>query len=458
MSPLSDAFGFCGPSVGPTPPGPASMALAARLRSVESRNVTFLSEAFPVFWSEAKGANVRDADGNVYLDLTGAFGVALAGHAHPEIVAAIAAQADRLIHGMGDVHPTEVRVQVLERLAAMAPWEGARCVLASSGSEAVEIALKTGALASGRPGILAFRGAYHGLTMGALSTTYRRDFRAPFESRLFEDVTFAPFPRAGREGELETSLDAVERALEAGGRGVGGAPGGARPGTVILEPIQGRAGILVPPPGFLAGVVERARATGAVVVFDEIFTGLGRTGEVFAFDHENVAPDLLVLGKALGGGMPLSACVGSPDVMTAWPTSRGEAMHTSTFLGHPLSCASALAFLDILDRDGLAGESGRKGQEAIAHLRVALSGVPAVREVRGRGLAIGVELQEPGSTMPAAGAGARVAEEALTRGVLVLPAGETGEVVELAPPATITQPQMHDGLDRLVAAIEAAVA
>jgi 4-aminobutyrate aminotransferase/(S)-3-amino-2-methylpropionate transaminase len=194
------------------------------------------------------------------------------------------------------------------------------------------------------------------------------------------------------------------------------------------------------------------------VVFDEIFTGLGRTGEVFAFDHENVAPDLLVLGKALGGGMPLSACVGSPDVMTAWPTSRGEAMHTSTFLGHPLSCASALAFLDILDRDGLAGESGRKGQEAIAHLRVALSGVPAVREVRGRGLAIGVELQEPGSTMPAAGAGARVAEEALTRGVLVLPAGETGEVVELAPPATITQPQMHDGLDRLVAAIEAAVA
>ena len=327
-------------------------------------------------------------------------------------------------------------------------------MLASSGSEAVEIALKTGALASGRPGILAFQGGYHGLTLGALSTTHRRDFRTPFEPRLFADVTFAPFPREGLEGELQKALDAVQRALEAGGEASGGAP----PGTVILEPIQGRAGILVPPPGFLAGVVERARAAGAVVVFDEIFTGLGRTGEVFACDHEGVTPDLLVLGKALGGGMPLSACLGSSDVMEAWPSSRGEAIHTSTFLGHPLSCASALAFLDILERDALHLESARMGREIVAHLRGALSGVPAVREVRGRGLAIGVEIQVPNSGEPAPGAGARIAEEALARGVIVLPAGEVGEVVELAPPATLTPSQMQDGLDRLVSAIEAATA
>lgn len=454
MSPMSDAFGSCGPSLGPEIPGPASRALAVRLRAVESRNVTYLGDNFPVFWSEARGANVRDADGNVYIDLTGAFGVSLAGHAHPEIAEAIADQAGRLIHGMGDVHPTEVRVRVLERLSALAPWEGARAVLASSGSEAVEIALKTGALASGRPGILAFQGGYHGLTLGALSTTHRRDFRIPFETRLFADVTFVPFPREGCEGELQTSLDAVQRALEAGGRASGGAP----PGTVILEPIQGRAGIVVPPPGFLAGVVERARAAGAVVVFDEIFTGLGRTGDVFACDHEGVTPDLLVLGKALGGGMPLSACLGSSDVMEAWPSSRGEAIHTSTFLGHPLSCASALAFLDILERDALHLESARMGREIMAHLRGALAGVPAVREVRGRGLAIGVEIQVPNSGQRAPGAGARIAEEALARGVIVLPAGEAGEVVELAPPATLTPAQMQDGLDRLVSAIEAATA
>ncbi len=444
-------------SVGESPPGPRSRELAARLRAVESRNVTHLGDRFPVFWREARGVDVVDADGNVYLDFTGAFGVALAGHGHPAITKAITAQAARLVHGMGDVHPTEVRVRLLERLVALGPWEGGKAVLASSGSEAVEIGLKTGILASGRPGILAFQGGYHGLTLGSLAATHRRDFREPFEPRLFEDVEFAPFPREGRREELERSLAAVERILESGvGEGGGDGGGGGVPvGTVIVEPIQGRAGIRIPPPGFLGGLVERARRFGAVVIFDEIFTGMGRTGRTFAFEHEGVEPDILILGKALGGGMPLSACLGSPEVMAAWPESRGEALHTSTFLGHPLSCAAGLAFLDLLEGDRLADSSARLGELALSGLRDGLAGVDEVYEVRGRGLAIGVEFRDSRTGEPIPGAGVLVAEEALAQGVLVLPAGPEGEVMELAPPAIMSEAMMRDGLDRLVAAIEA---
>lgn len=451
MSAPKDPLGQRVPSVGESPPGARSRELAVRLRAVESRNVTHLGDRFPVFWDEARGANVVDVDGNVYLDLTGAFGVALAGHGHPAIIRAIDEQAGRLVHGMGDVHPTDVRVRLLERLVSLGPWEEGRAVLASSGSEAVEIGLKTGILATGRPGILAFQGGYHGLTLGSLAATHRRDFRDPFERRLFPEVAFAPFPRAGIEGELERSLEEVDRVLA---NGVG--PRDGTPvGTVIVEPIQGRAGIVVPPAGFLRGLMERARASGAVVIFDEVFSGMGRTGRTFAFQHEDAAPDILIVGKALGGGMPLSACMGSAEVMSVWPESTGEALHTSTFLGHPLSCAAGLAFLDLLENEDLAGSSARLGAVVVSRLRDGLAGVAQVSEVRGRGLAIGVEFRDPTTGIPIPAAGAAVAEEALARGVFVLPAGPEGDVVELAPPAVIPEPLMQDGLDRLVAAIEA---
>ncbi|MEE8148376.1 MAG: aspartate aminotransferase family protein, partial [Longimicrobiales bacterium] len=342
------------PQISTAVPGPRSMALAERLRGVESRNVTHLSPDFPVFWEEAAGVNVRDVDGNVYLDFTGAFGVSLAGHAHPVITARIRRQSETLTHGMGDVHPTALKVELLERLAALSPWPAARGVLASTGSEAVEIALKTAELATGRSGILSFQGAYHGLTMGSLATTARSDFKEPFRRRLFEGVVFAPFPGGGG---MADALTAVEEALNEG------APGRHPIGAVIVEPIQGRAGVRIPAEGFLAAVVDLAHRAGAVVIFDEIFTGFGRTGSMFAFEHEGVVPDLLCVGKALGGGLPLSACLGSERLMSAWPESAGEALHTSTFLGHPLSCAAGLAFLDVLDEENLVERADVLGGE-----------------------------------------------------------------------------------------------
>ncbi len=459
------------PSVLTPPPGPRSKALAERLRRVESRNVTFLAERFPVFWEAAAGANVRDVDGNVYVDFTGAFGVAMAGHAHPRIRAALEEQSGRLVHGMGDVHPPELKLELLERLARLAPWEETRGVLASSGSEAVEIALKTAELSTGRSGVLAFEGGYHGLTLGSLAVTERTYFRGPFRGRLHDRVAFVPFPKGE---DAEAVLVDVERIL------TGDGPFKDPIGSVVVEPIQGRAGVRVPPSGFLSGLAELTRSAGALLVFDEIFTGFGRTGTLFAFEHEGMIPDILCVGKALGGGLPLSACLGPREVMDAWPDSTGEALHTSTFLGHPLSCAAALAFLDVLEEEDLAGRAATLGGRLLEGLGEALVGVtPGVQDVRGRGLLIGIELSAlegdgPGgagdrlatagatiaevTTAGATTAGASIAEAALSRGLLVLPAGAGGEVVEIAPPAVISEAQVDFGIECLVEVIREGLA
>lgn len=440
-------FGSSLPSLTVPPPGPQSRELAQRLAHVESRNVTHLTPHFPVFWTEARGANVRDADGNVYLDLTGAFGVSIAGHAPASVIRAMGEQATHLIHGMGDVHPPVRKVEFLERLAGLTPWEDARAILGSSGSEAVEAALKTALMATGRPGILAFEGAYHGLTAGALAATSRPLFRAPFLSRIYSGARFAPFPGSVLENGLgrvtvEESLEAARWILREG-------DGGDEVGAVIVEPIQGRAGIRIPPPGFLRKLAELTHAAGAMLIFDEIFTGLGRTGSLFAFEQEDVTPDLLCLGKGLGGGLPLSACIGPRQTMDAWPASDGEAIHTSTFLGNPLACAAGLAVLDELTRGTLLDQSRLMGERLLVGLGEVLAGTRGVREVRGRGLFIGVDLVEPSTGEPFRGGAGRVAVRALQNGILVLPAGAQGEVVELSPPLVITKEQLDWVIPRM---------
>ncbi len=432
------SFGEAPPLVRVAPPGPRSRALGKRLRRAESRNVTFVGDRFPVFWEEALGANVRDVDGNVYVDLTGAFGVAFAGHRHPRIMAAAVGQQRRLAHGMGDVHPPAAKVELLERLVGLAPWPEARAVLASAGSESVEIALKTAELRTDKPGVLAFEGGYHGLTLGALAATHRADFRAPFRRRLYGGVTFAPFPV--RPEEASASLAACARAFEEG------VPGGAAVGAVLVEPVQGRGGVRVPPPGFFPELCALARRHGAVVVADEVFTGLGRCGAMFAGPGLGLDADLVCLGKALGGGFPLSACLGAREVFDAWPESAGEALHTSTFLGHPVACAASLAFLDLVESNRLDRRAARMGDFLVARLRERLEGVARVKEVRGLGLLVGIELARPG-------AGSIVAARSLAHGVLALPAGERGRVIELTPAATLSRELMDQALDLLVRAV-----
>jgi 4-aminobutyrate aminotransferase/(S)-3-amino-2-methylpropionate transaminase len=409
-------------------PGPRSRALAERLRAVESRNVTCLAPEPPIFWERAAGANVWDVDGNRFLDLGGAFAVANVGHAHPRVVRALAEQAERLLHGMGDVHPSRPKVELLEALAARFPGGGpARAVLGSSGADAVEAALKTAQLATGRAGVVAFEGGYHGLSYGALDATSRADFRAPFAERLAGRTVFA------RYGDAE---DARRAAREA-----------AFPvGAVLVEPIQGRGGVRVPPPGFLAALRRLCDAEGWLLVADEIFTGFGRTGRLFACEAEAVVPDLLCVGKGLASGMPLSACIGRASAMDAWPESRGEALHTQTFLGHPPSCAAGLAALAVLDEEKLVQRAAETGAAALELLARRTAGCAAVKEVRGAGLMIGIECAEPEVAH-------RAVPRALRRGVILLPCGEDGRVLSVTPPLCIPAEALLAGLGEVLACL-----
>lgn len=447
-----DSFGSLLPRLVTEVPGPASRALASRLRRVESRNVTFLADDFPVFWEEARGANVRDADGNVFVDLTGAFGVALAGHASPEVVEAVGLQSRRLIHGMGDVHPPSAKVRLLEALVELLPWPDGRVILGSSGSEAVEAALKTARLASGRPGVVAFEGAYHGLTVGSLAVTARTAFRAPVLERLYPGVVHLPFPHeegapgAGPHNRPDAVLEALDHLLDR-------ATDDGAVGTIVLEPIQARGGVRILPRAFGRALTERARAHGVVVVADEIYTGLGRCGAVLASPGVGLDPDVVCLGKVLGGGLPLSACVAPARIMDAWPPSTGEALHTSTFLGHPLACAAGEAVLarvagDLPERADAVGRTLMHGLKARLAEAVASGRV----DVRGRGLLVGVEiLAGNGTGHP--GAGVAAAQRLLERGFLALPAGDSGAVVELSPPAVLTPRQVDGALDAVSDAV-----
>lgn len=433
------------------PPGPRSAALAAELARYESPNVTYLAADFPVFWEEAAGANVRDVDGNVYIDLTAAFAVAGAGHANPRVVAAIREQAGRLLHGMGDVHPPAVKVRLLRELARVAPGGLQQTVLANSGAEAVEAALKTAALATGKPRVLAFHGGYHGLTYGALAVSAREEFRAPFAAQLARTAVFAPYPYAYRSplgGNAEAvgaaCLRYVEHLLDTPGTAAEGI------GAILAEPVQGRGGDVVPPDSWLPGLRRICDQRGLLLILDEVYTGFGRTGRWFACEHWGVVPDLLVVGKALTGGLPFAACIGTGEAMRHWPTSTGEAIHTSTFLGNPLACAAALAAMEALRDGNLVERSARLGAQLLARLRERFLAHPHVGEVRGLGLMIGVELvRDWDSRAPAPELATRVVVEMLRRGVLLLGGGLHGNVLSFSPPFVITEAQLDAALDAL---------
>ncbi|MDW8343706.1 MAG: aspartate aminotransferase family protein [Verrucomicrobiae bacterium] len=395
-------------------PGPRSRQLARRLARCESPNVTHYSAHWPIFWRRARGVNVWDVDGNRYLDLTAAFGVSALGHAHPRVMAAAARQMNQLVHGMGDVHPHERRLELAEELIALTyrRWGlPARVVLASSGAEAVEIAIKTAVLATGRPRILAFHGAYHGLTYGALDATHRRYFRWPFAAQLGHFVDHVPFGKP--PGKLPHPL--------------------RRYGAVLVEPIQGRAGIRVPPAEFLPAWRTFCDRHGLVLIADEIFTGFGRTGRWFACEHSGVVPDVLCVGKALAGGFPLAACVGRDEVMRAWPKNPGEAIHTSTFMGHPVGCAAGVAALREMQRLNLP-------------VRAAALGALAQRclpDLEGKGLMLGLTVR---------GAD-RLCQQLLQRGILVLPEGDQNNRLAITPPLTISARQLEWALRQIAAVL-----
>ena len=425
-------------------PGPRSRELAARLRRVESRNVTMVTEAWPVFWERAEGVNVWDADGNRFLDFTAGFGVAGLGHSAQPVREALVGQSARLLHAMGDVHPAESKVELCERLGELTfrRWGAGRAkvILGNSGSDAIEAALKTAVLHSGKPGVLVFEGAYHGLGYGALEASALEFFRVPFASQLGRFAVSVPYPSCYRcpfghgggfaleGGEFPNCCSAC---LEDLAKKIRAEITRREIGAILVEPVQGRGGDIVPPRDFLRLLRQICDEEKVLLIADEIYTGFNRTGRLFACEHSEVVPDIICLGKALTSGFPLSACVGRAEVMDAWPESSGEALHTSTFLGNPLGCAMALASL----REHAKPETAAKVRAAGRHLRAALHKIssPRIGNVRGVGLLVGIEVVGPdGAPDPATAA--RCVTESLKHGVLLLAGGRHGNVISLAPP------------------------
>jgi len=409
----------------------------ALLQQFESRNILHVEadRSWPIVWDRARGMNVWDAEGRRYLDLTAAFGVMAAGHANPAVVRAGQRQLARLTHAMGDVHPHALKAELARELSRLTfeRWPGpkarhAKTLFCNSGFEAVEAALKTALLATGRRGVLAFEGAYHGTGYGALNTTHRDLFRKPFLSQLGKFSRFAPFPVSSLDGRrVRTFLDGLR---------------GREIGAVLVEPVQGRAGIRVPPPEFLQALRAWCDRHGALLVLDEIYTGFGRTGRWFACEHSGVVPDLICLGKAMAGGFPLSACVGRAEVMDqAWPESRGEAIHTSTFLGHPVGCAMALAQIAEIRRHRLVDRSLRLGRALLALLESELARLPFHGSIRGLGLMAGIELRRIDGS-PATEETFAAVKQLLQHGFIVLPEGAQGNVISFTPPLTVTEPQL----------------
>lgn len=409
------------------------------LSRYESRNITLIEQdgSWPIVWERARGVHVWDEGGRKYLDLTAAFGVAAAGHANPRVVLAAKAQMSRLLHAMGDVHPHARKAELVRELSRVTfeRWGAgeAKTILGSSGFEAVEAALKTALLATGKERIIAFESGYHGLGYGALSATHREHFRGPFRRQMNEFGTFVPFP------ESEDDLQRLELALHKASLGAG---------AILVEPVQARGGIRVPPPGLLPLLRRICDETGMLLVLDEIYTGFGRTGRWFACEHSGIVPDLICLGKALTGGFPLSACVGKAELMDrAWSKSTGEAIHTSTFLGHPVGCAMALAQIAEIESRNLPQTAADLGASLLAMLQKVQSRT-LLLHARGVGLMAGLELTLPNGR-PATEEAIRIVKSLLHRGCIFLPEGEHSNVIGFTPPLTISKSQLREAVRAL---------
>ena len=431
------------------PPGPNSKRLTSKIHTYESRNITYVSTDFPIFLSRAAGANVVDVDGNVYVDFTGFFGVAATGHSNPAVADAIGQQAHVLLHGMGDVYPTENKLALAEKLSDLAPGEGPkRIIFASTGSEAIEAALKTAAIATGKPGVICFTSAYHGLGYGALVVTDRDIFKAPFRRQLADFGHRAPYPNCYR-CPLGLSYPSCEVACLDAVREILDGDGGADIGAVIVEPMQGRGGEVPAPDRWLQELRELCDERSLLLIFDEIFAGFGRTGRWFACEHAGVVPDIICVGKGLSSGFPLAACIAKAEVMDHWPASQGEAIHTSTFLGHPTACAAGLASIEQMRANKLVercAELEGTVRELLARLQKDSRG--KIGDVRGRGLMWGLECIDAAGA-PQTKLAAMIMLEAMRHGLLVLTSGPQSHVVAISPPLVITVEQLRFGVDVL---------
>ena len=413
----------------------SSESVRERIRAVEGTGMRTFWESEPLVWARTEGCHVWDAEGTRYLDLYGGFAVANVGYCHPRVTEAIRAQAGVMTH-CPSAAPSAVRAELYERLLEIAPPSLDRVLLAVTGAMANETAVQLARAATGRRNVVTFSGTYPGRTVGAVPYAGKRAYREPLG--VAADAHFVPYPdpyRSPWDGPGETVLALLEQAL------LDPASGVEPPACVLIEPIQGNGGVVVPPRGFLRGLRDLCDRTGTLLVFDEIQCGFGRSGRMWASEHDDVEPDLMTVGKGIGGGLALAAVLGRSELMTTWEPDTV----TSTFLANALNAAAGCAAIDVLREERLVERSARLGAHALERLQHELTGSEAVGDVRGRGLFVGLELVQGTEPDPEfAGEAKRALRE---QGVLVGRGGRYGNVLILAPPLVIEEKVLDGGLD-----------
>ncbi len=421
-------------------PGPRSRALSARrARAVPAGVGTTL----PVFVSRASGGILEDVDGNRLIDFGSGISVTSVGNSGPRVVAAVTEQARRFTHTCFQVTPYEGYLEVCERLNALTPGaHDKRTFLVNSGAEAVENAVKVARYATGRPTVVAFDHGFHGRTLLTMSLTgkavpYKQGF-GPFVGEVVRAEYSDPFRKRGR---LDGTIDLLETTV-----------GASSIACVVVEPIAGEGGFVVPEPWWLRGLAEWCAANGVVFVADEVQTGFGRTGTWFACEHEGVVPDIVTTAKSLGGGLPIAGVTGRAELMdTVHPGGLG-----TTFGGNPLSCAAALAAIDTIEADGLLERARRLGALMSTRLQTLARDHPVIGEARGRGAMVAIEFVGQDGRTPDKAAALRVASACHAEGMVVLTAGTYGNVIRLLPPLVMPDHLAAEGLDILERAVAAA--
>jgi acetylornithine/N-succinyldiaminopimelate aminotransferase len=371
--------------------------------------------------SRAEGSWLVASDGRRYLDFIAGIGVSALGHGHPEVTAAIEAQARRHLHVMvyGE-YIIESQVRLARRLTELLPAQITRVYFTNSGAEAIEGALKAARKFTGRQGFVAFEGAYHGDTMGALALAGNPSFREPFGA--------LPGPVRHLSFGDERVLDQIDSTIAA----------------VVIEPIQAEGGVRIAEPRFMRAIRDRCDRVGAVLVFDEVLTGFGRTGKLFALEHSGVVPDIVVMAKALGGGLPLGAFCGR-DGLIGTLSHDPPLCHITTFGGHPLSCAAGLATLEVIVRERLHERATVIGAELM--LRILAMRSSKIAAVRGIGMLVGIEFRDPHVAH-------RFVAATIARGVIINWTLNAENVVRLAPPLTIANSEVDFALDAMQRALD----
>ena len=390
-----------------------------------------------------EGSWLQTIHGDRYLDYTCGIGVTNTGHAHPRVAAAIAEQASRIIHAQQNILYHQPGLELHDRLPrtfpGLRPAESAGLFLSNSGAEAIEAAVKLAKYANRRPAVIAFRGGFHGRTHGAMALTSSGvKYRGHFEP-LLGGVHFAPYPYVLRNPTGRTDEAALAYSLAGLEELFATVIYPDDVAAILVEPILGEGGYVVPPDGFLPALREVADRHGILLIADEVQSGMGRTGRMWATDWYDARPDIVVMAKGIASGMPLSGIMARGDLLERW----GPGAHGGTYGGNAVACAAAVATLDVIEDEGLLANAARQGDRLLAAIREATAGHPMVADVRGRGLMIGIEFADPGSLNPRADLAKALLHQAFERKLLLLTCGTYGQVVRIIPPLVTTDAEVE---------------